>query len=161
MMVYGALLAVLFIGLTVVLFSHRVRIVRKIAVLLLADWVVLIFCSTVVFRTPREVSSINLLPLWSYFDYAENSYLKEMAAVNFLNLVMFIPIGVLVKLGFHDFTWKQILLVGIILSAAIEITQFVFKRGLCELDDIVHNVIGCMLGFWLCYVIVKTRNKYV
>ena len=29
----------------------------------------------------------------------------------------------------------------------IEVLQFVFKRGYAEVDDVVHNVVGCVVGF--------------
>ena len=113
------------------------------------------------FRESREANSINLLPLWSYFDYADNSYLKEMAAVNFLNVLMFVPAGFLLKLGFQNTTWKHVLMVGLILSATIEILQFLLCKGLCEIDDLIHNVLGCMFGYRLCYMILKRYFKYV
>lgn len=28
----------------------------------------------------------------------------------------------------------------------IEVSQFIFRRGLLELDDIIHNSLGCMIG---------------
>lgn len=38
------------------------------------------------------------------------------------------------------------LAVGVLLSGMIEVSQFVFRRGLFELDDIIHNSLGCMIG---------------
>lgn len=154
---YWVLLFVLIIGIASILYSQRSRIVQRISLLILVEWVIFIYCSAVVFRESREVNSINLLPLWSYFDYAENSYLKEMAAVNFLNVVMFVPVGFLLKLGFQNTTWKHVLMAGLILSSNIEILQFLLCRGLCEIDDIIHNVIGCMIGCLAVHVILKLK----
>lgn len=158
---YWVLLFVLIIGIASILYSQRSRIVQRISLLILVEWVVFIYCSAVVFRESREANSINLLPLWSYFDYADNSYLKEMAAVNFLNVLMFVPAGFLLKLGFQNTTWKHVLMVGLILSATIEILQLLLCKGLCEIDDLIHNVLGCMFGYRLCYMILKRYFKYV
>ena len=38
------------------------------------------------------------------------------------------------------------LAVGVLLSGTIEVSQDVFRRGLFELDDIMHNSLGCMIG---------------
>ena len=42
--------------------------------------------------------------------------------------------------------WWMGLLVGIMVSSAIEISQLWLCRGLFEFDDIIHNSLGCMLG---------------
>lgn len=42
-------------------------------------------------------------------------------------------------------------------SALIEITQLVTERGLCETDDLWHNmlgaIVGCILYCGLCFII--------
>lgn len=132
---------------------------RASSVLLLVEWVFLILCTAVIFRESSESSRINLIPLSSYFDIAENSYLMEVAAINILNVLMFIPVGLLLGLGQgtrnHGDTeprnygrgWTSVILIGSGLSLTIEILQFIFKRGLCEADDIIHNLLGCIVGF--------------
>lgn len=121
----------------------------SIARLILVEWIVLVFCTTIVFRNTRVESAINLIPFSSYFCIAENSYLKEVAVINLLNVVMFVPVGVLLKCAFINNTWKQAILAGSILSTTIELSQFILSRGLCEVDDVIHNVLGCMLGYML------------
>ena len=78
-----------------------------------------------------------------------------MAAINLLNVVMFMPIGFLLKFGVPQITCQKVILVGAILSALTELSQFVFRKGLCEVDDVIHNVLGCVLGYGLCYMILK------
>jgi len=41
--------------------------------------------------------------------------------------------------------WKGVF-VAAGLSLGIEILQLVTSRGLCELDDVFHNVIGAVIG---------------
>ena len=33
------------------------------------------------------------------------------------------------------------------LSLCVELLQLVLKRGLCEFDDVFHNVLGSMVGY--------------
>lgn len=164
-----ALLAVLIIGFTIIhhnLSGNASRNYRwrGVARLLSVEYVVLILCTTVIFREARAESDMNLIPFSSYFCIAENSYLKEVAVINFLNVVMFLPIGLLVKLAFYsndnhnvNLNWKGAMVVGLLLSMAIEVLQFVFKKGLCEIDDVIHNVIGCMIGYWAILLIQKLK----
>ena len=158
---------------------------RASSVLLLAEWVFLILCTAVIFRESGESSRINLIPLSSYFDIAENSYLMEKVALNILNVALFIPVGLL--LGFKvqgskfkvlgqakrqsranerrrtkddndnvnpngkvyglRFTVYRVMAVGAGISVVIELLQLIFKRGLCEVDDVIHNVLGTLIGY--------------
>ena len=130
---------------------------RSSAVLMLVEWVFIILCTAVIFRDVRVERDCNLIPFASYFHYPENSYFIEAAAINVLNIIMFIPVGLLLGLGFREMTWKKALLAGLGLSFFIELSQFIFKRGLCEVDDLIHNVAGCAAGYgiycllaWVC-----------
>lgn len=144
---YWILLAVLVVGIALILFSQQTQQTQKIARLMLVEWVVLIFCSAVIFREARAERAISLVPLSSYFCIAENSYLKEVAVINLLNICMFLPVGFFLKFGYWRVSYKQVLFAGFILSATIEFSQFILCKGLCEIDDIIHNVIGCLLGY--------------
>lgn len=128
--------------------------------ILLVEWVFLILCTAVIFRGNSEYGGINIIPLSSYFDIAENSYLKEKAALNVLNVALFIPIGLLLGLGFKEITWKNALLFGLVVSISIELLQFIFKRGLCETDDLIHNLLGCIIGFAI-YNLFTSLIKHV
>lgn len=123
--------------------------------LLLAEWLLLVLGITVFFRNPGSERKIDLLPLSSYFDIPENSYLKEVAAINILNVVLFVPVGFMLGCGFRKMTWKGILFFGCGVSVFIELLQLTFKRGLCETDDVIHNVIGCMIGFFVHCLLSK------
>ena len=145
--VYWILLSVLVVGFALILFSQQMQKTQKIARLIFVEWVALIFCSAVIFREARAERAISLVPLSSYFCIAENSYLKEVAVINLLNICMFLPVGFFLKYGFWSVSYKQVLFAGFILSATIEFSQFILCKGLCEIDDIIHNVLGCMIGY--------------
>ena len=133
---------------------------RASSVLLLVEWVFLILCTAVIFRESSERSRINLIPLSSYFDIAEDSYLIEKAALNILNVAMFVPVGMLLVFGIKGITWNNVLLAGLCISLTIELLQFFFKKGLCESDDILHNLLGCVIGF-VFYKLLSKLIKYV
>ena len=60
------------------------------------------------------------------------------------NVIMFVPVGVLTGL-IWKWKWKG-LWVAAGLSIGIEILQPVTSRGLCEFDDVIHNMIGALIG---------------
>ena len=133
---------------------------RASSVLLLVEWVFLILCTAVIFRESSESSRINLIPLSSYFDIAENSYLMEKVVINVLNVALFIPVGLLLGCGFREMLWEKVLLIGFGISFSIELLQLFLKRGLCETDDLIHNLLGCVIGYAI-YRLTSRLIRYV
>lgn len=67
-----------------------------------------------------------------------------------LNFCMFIPLGLWLPLGIKWLRsfWKMYL-VGFGFSFLIECIQLFLKRGIFELDDIMGNTVGTMIGYGL------------
>ena len=41
---------------------------------------------------------------------------------------------------------RSALMIGLGISAMIEVSQLIFRRGVFEWDDMIHNSLGCMIG---------------
>lgn len=117
-----------------------------------------VFGSTVFTRNPGKNRTYELELFWSWREVFYNhsrSLLKE----NLLNCIMLMPMGLLLPLIRN----KRVNLissfaVGFLISAAIETCQLIFRRGLFEWDDMIHNGIGCMVGCLLMNLF--WRKKY-
>jgi len=51
---------------------------------------------------------------------------------------------------------------GGVCSVLTELSQYVTKRGYCEVDDMLTNTIGVLCGcilLWLIELIIKQRRK--
>jgi glycopeptide antibiotics resistance protein len=46
-------------------------------------------------------------------------------------------------------TWWKALLIGCGISVTIEALQFFLMRGFSELDDVMHNTVGCLIGWFM------------
>lgn len=66
---------------------------------------------------------------------------------NLLNIVLFVPIGIFLKMAFRYIKFVQILLIGLLFSFTIEVSQLLLHRGWFEVDDMMHNTLGAMLGY--------------
>ena len=81
------------------------------------------------------------------------------------NIIMFIPFGVLLPILFIKFRngWLCVL-TGFICSSSIEIVQHITQTGFLQLDDVVTNTTGTLLG-WLVWkagkCVVKNRKRRV
>ncbi len=159
--VYWILLTVFVVGYALIMFSQQTQKTQKIARLIFVEWVALIFCSAVIFREARAERAISLVPLSSYFCIAENSYLKEVAVINLLNICMFLPIGFLLKCGYRNVTCKKVLFAGFMISSFVELSKFIFRKGLCEVGDLIHNVAGCMVWYAIATLTLTWGNDNI
>lgn len=100
-------------------------------------------------------------PFWSWqvvFQHRNFGMLWQII----LNVLLFIPFGALLALK-HGRSAKTIVLTGFGLSLCIELCQLVFRLGLFEWDDILHNGVGCALGMAairICKYIMKRARKW-
>ena len=148
--IYWVLLGLFLIGLLVLIWWKGFGLGLRYGLsLLLAEWAFLILCATIIFRETGAERRCNLIPFGSYFDYGKQSYFMEMFGENILNVLLFVPVGFLAGCGLRRMTWKKVLFFGGGLSVCIEVLQFIFKKGFCETDDIIHNVLGCIIGYGL------------
>ena len=78
-----------------------------------------------------------------------------------LNVVMFMPLGYLFvqmhprKLG----DAAQVLGIGVMLSTIIESCQLIFRLGNCDVDDILANTFGALLGLVLYKIVHHSSRK--
>ena len=146
--VYEGLLSVLCVGTTLLIAWKGFKTgLRYSAFLLLVEYVFLLFCSTVIFRTPGETRHYDFHPFWSYDR-------PELLIENIMNVVVFVPVGFLLGLRIQDssFTIRKALLVALMgcgISVTIEALQFFFMRGFSEVDDVMHNTVGGFIGWFL------------
>lgn len=84
--------------------------------------------------------------------YALVSFLKEIKrgriGANFLgNIILFVPVGILLPVvtGWKKM-WKTVV-AGISFSFFIEIIQLTTSRGCFDLDDVLLNGMGTVIGF--------------
>lgn len=154
---------IIFIGIiiivcNIVLILYYTRInnrmfVRKASVYMFIGYVVLVLCTTIIFRTESDEIKYVLCPFKSYI-----GIYNKMLAQNILNIMLFIPIGFLAGAAFKKKHIMNALKIGIGLSLFIEVTQLISKRGVCNIDDVIHNTLGCAIGFavfLLCYKMAR------
>ncbi len=74
---------------------------------------------------------------------------------NLQNILFFVPFGIL----FPAWKWKAVLISAFAFSVLIEAAQYVFGLGLCELDDVICNTLGAMIGYWMVIVLKKAVRR--
>ena len=118
--------------------------------LLLLEIIIIIYSLTIFLRPVNNKDAYDFTPFWSYKAILDGQ--SFLLAENMMNVLVFIPIGLLIGMGFSKWTWWKVIGVGCLISVSIELMQFTFRRGFCELDDVIHNTLGCAIGWSLIQV---------
>ena len=64
------------------------------------------------------------------------------------NIIMLIPFGILAPIVLKQMRKMRLcVLTGFLLSCGIEISQLITQRGYCQLDDVVTNTAGTIIGW--------------
>ena len=111
------------------------------SVCLLVIYCLLIICFTVLIRK-QSFEGVRLSLFWSYYEWFTGD--SKIGIQILGNILLFFPFGYLASACLRKN--KYILLLGLVLSITIEISQYITMRGLFEFDDIIHNSLGTVLG---------------
>lgn len=75
------------------------------------------------------------------------------------NIFMLMPFGFLLSETSEKFRkLRRIILLALAFSAFIEFTQLITARGTCEMDDIINNTLGAVIGYYIW--IIFNKRKY-
>ncbi|KPU44249.1 VanZ like family protein [Oxobacter pfennigii] len=115
------------------------------------------------YRSSSGIRRYNLYPfktIWNYFVNSEQ-YSFHILFINLAaNIVTFIPLGFFMPLLFKGFNSTIIMAVfSAIITIVIESMQFVFNVGVFDIDDIILNTLGCIIGFALYKKVKLAMNK--
>lgn len=127
---------------------------------LLTGYLILYTYLTLSYRSPSTQPKLNLNLFWSYRAAfrIDNSTFRirrpYLARQILLNILVMIPAGLLLPLAYRrqHHPYLLTLLTGFALSVLIEALQYFMRLGLCELDDILNNTLGCLIGILLFHL---------
>ncbi len=125
---------------------------------LLIVYMVIVLGATILSRTSYGYSSNQLIPFSSYraawYQWSVTAWQNLI-----LNILMFVPIGFLLtfvpkkKPAFY-----KVCIGGFLISLLIEFIQFISNRGLTEVDDLINNTIGAMIGYGFALALMRIKS---
>ncbi len=94
--------------------------------------------------------SVVFMPASTYvMMYKNGAY--GLVAYNLLgNIIMFIPLGFYAKYASPKMKIQTLFFMGIACSFCIELAQFALGTGVSDIDDIILNTLGVILGGAFC-----------
>ena len=103
----------------------------------------------------------HLVPFEIITEYVKNVhsvndwFFKNLAC----NIIMFMPCGFLTPLFFKKNKWWHILIFGVAISVILEVIQGLLGIGISDIDDVILNTFGLLLGFGIYKLIYSVALK--
>lgn len=100
---------------------------------------------------------INLIPVVYLLDYL----IAGEAVLNVVgNTAMFIPIGIIWPMVFKELdSHGKVIAAGVGFSLCIEILQLPFFDRVTDIDDLILNSLGFLIGYGICLLLRKYKKK--
>lgn len=111
-------------------------------------------------------SNINLIPFLTIYNLFKsiltdtNNDAIIHSVVNLSgNVVMFIPLGFFITNSIAKKTFKKSVLLSLICIIFVELIQLFTLLGCCDVDDLILNMLGVIIGYKLFITLYKTKSK--
>ncbi|MBQ9375163.1 MAG: VanZ family protein [Ruminococcus sp.] len=128
----------------------KLKLSQMISLSIIPPYILLILVLTIFIRLPNNEVTYEFMPIWSYIEMIKYKRV-DLLIDNLFNLCIFVPLGFLVMSSFSPKKkeWRAfriLLLLTLLFSLSIEISQLITRHGCCETDDIINNLIGSAIG---------------
>lgn len=138
--------------------------------ILFVIWITCVIYRTV-FARDAEVDKINLTPFHTIIDVMNGANIELLRAL-WMNVLLFVPGSMWLHYSFSEQNWKKRIfqiMFFLLISICIEFVQGYFNLGVVEVDDVIHNTLGAVIGttadLWserlICFIkctILKTKK---
>ena len=100
---------------------------------------------------------INRIPFVNLFDYPST---RDILINVIGNTTMFLPLGIVWPIVFKELdTHKKVIAAGIGCSLLIEILQLPFFVRVSDVDDLILNSLGYIMGYGIYLLVKKSKKK--
>lgn len=119
--------------------------ILTISSILVGAYIAAVLWITLLSRIGEE-TRVFLFPFHSYGEILAGNW--KSLFENISNVVMLVPFGIFLKcIGVKQY--KNAAVIGLLVSMMIETLQYTLALGTFEFDDLIHNTMGSLFGFYL------------
>lgn len=103
----------------------------------------------------QEYSEINYIPFKTIIGFLSGTVNFLIAFYNLAaNVLLFVPFGVVTLMLYKNPSRRLLLFVPAVVILLIETTQHLTRRGSADIDDLILNLLGVWIGYFL-YPLIK------
>jgi glycopeptide antibiotics resistance protein len=128
---------------------------RLISALFLGAWLIgtLAFTLRAAYPLPGQVVTDNLIPFATIRIYLANLDTPFWQSQAVGNVLLLLPVGLFGPLALPWLgRWWRVLLVAALFSTCIELAQLAIPDRSADVDDVMLNALGALLGYFLLRV---------
>jgi glycopeptide antibiotics resistance protein len=137
-------------------YVFAIKIIFAAYFLILARLVLFKFPLDIIISSVKNIGfgipvSINLIPFKTILPYIGDASYSKVAVKNLLgNIFLFLPFGLLLPAIKPEVdSYKKIFIFSVLFSLFFETTQLLLRIGSFDVDDLILNTLGAMLGYFL------------
>jgi glycopeptide antibiotics resistance protein len=98
----------------------------------------------------------NFVPFTTIVPYLLGYKGLIIAGINLVgNIILLVPVGFLVPFIYRDITWKKSIVLAAASGLVIEVAQVLLHVGIFDIDDVILNALGVMLGYGAFVVLAR------
>ena len=90
-------------------------------------------------------------------DWHDGEFVWKFYANLIGNIILFVPFPVIILWMIPRVSDKRVLVSCVIASILIETTQYLFQRGVADIDDVLLNFLGSLTGLVLLKLFRRTK----
>lgn len=158
-LLFTYVMTLLFMIITVHWFKKKKAGVGKCLLLIMLFFYLLtVYTSTVLARKKILYDIVQLKPFWSW----NRALLGSIRGIEQIieNIIMLMPIGFIMPfLIVQKHYIIKTVLIGFMFSVIIEVSQYVVHVGVFEIDDMINNTLGVIVGCVLSSVLKRIIDK--
>lgn len=135
-----------------------------VSVIMLLMSISFILVVTIFSRDMGSGSELSLVPFSSWINYFKGNN-DEFLRTNIFNMLLFMPFGAFSYTVKSKISPKIIFIItsvaALALSISVELGQWFLQCGEVETDDIIHNVLGSVIGALLAKLVCDLYRKHI
>ncbi len=108
-----------------------------------------------------EHKGINLIPFSTIMHYLSGSMGIRNVAVNLAgNIAAFMPLGFLLPF-IKSMKINKVIIITLLVTFLVEITQYLTYTGISDVDDILLNLLGGVIGYFISRALSSLWNIFI
>ena len=123
------------------------------------------FCVVAYATIFMRIGSVDTSILTTPFDDIQRAFIQgdpELVKHFLLNVAMFVPFGYLIPATNPKYLrkWSFAMMGGLIVSTVIESCQMLFQLGQSDVDDIIANTLGAVIGYAIVRFVWQIQKNW-
>ncbi|MFM7328554.1 MAG: VanZ family protein, partial [Bacteroidota bacterium] len=103
-----------------------------------------------------QAGEANWIPFRTIWPYLLGHKGLLIAGINLIgNIILLVPVGFLASVAVTNLKFRHVMVLALASGFCIEGLQVILQVGIFDIDDVILNGLGVVLGYWLTLLISK------